>query len=167
MVLSSCIVVFFFFWTTIIGNWSLASSKCILCGEPDNKIYWLRWSSFPCAQTFCRWINTRFHHQGNMEWLWFSCLLNYYEESRYVVGLLRYNHGILFTNSNSSFGVSLWEIGECRLFRAYYIRLKLKKHIILFNLLLEHQYHLTKYPMPPKLHVAPIHSGIHPMTGNL
>lgn len=51
-------------------------------------------------------------------------------------------------------------------FRAYYIRLKLKKQIILFNHLLEHQYHLTKYPVPPKLPVAPIHNGIHPMPVN-
>ncbi|XP_076959665.1 uncharacterized protein LOC143635810 [Bidens hawaiensis] len=51
-------------------------------------------------------------------------------------------------------------------FRAYYIRLKLKKQIILFNHLLEHQYHLTKYPMAPKLPVAPIHNGIHPMPVN-
>lgn len=51
-------------------------------------------------------------------------------------------------------------------FRAYYIRLKLKKQIILFNHLLEHQYHLTKYPVPPKLHVTPIHNGIHPMPVN-
>ncbi|CAK9328701.1 unnamed protein product [Citrullus colocynthis] len=33
-------------------------------------------------------------------------------------------------------------------FRAYYIRLKLKKQILLFNHLLEHQYHLMKCPMP-------------------
>ncbi|KAI7734414.1 hypothetical protein M8C21_004063 [Ambrosia artemisiifolia] len=51
-------------------------------------------------------------------------------------------------------------------FRAYYIRLKLKKQIILFNHLLEHQYHLTKYPMAPKLPAAPIHNGIHPMPVN-
>ncbi|KAK1406962.1 hypothetical protein QVD17_38572 [Tagetes erecta] len=51
-------------------------------------------------------------------------------------------------------------------FRAYYIRLKLKKQIILFNHLLEHQYHLTKYPMAPKLPVAPIHNGIHHMPVN-
>ncbi|MBA0805215.1 hypothetical protein Gohar_004750 [Gossypium harknessii] len=35
-------------------------------------------------------------------------------------------------------------------FSAYYVRLKLKKQIILFNHLLEHQYHLMKYPVPPK-----------------
>ncbi|XP_024977282.1 uncharacterized protein LOC112514885 [Cynara cardunculus var. scolymus] len=51
-------------------------------------------------------------------------------------------------------------------FRAYYIRLKLKKQIILFNHLLEHQYHLMKYPVPPKLPVASIHNGIHPMPVN-
>ncbi|KAL9228994.1 hypothetical protein vseg_004513 [Gypsophila vaccaria] len=48
-------------------------------------------------------------------------------------------------------------------FRAYYIRLKLKKQIALFNHLLEHQYNLMKYPMPPKIPLAPIRNGIHPM----
>lgn len=50
-------------------------------------------------------------------------------------------------------------------FRAYYIRLKLKKQILLFNHLLEHQYHLTKYPVAPKVPLAPIQNGIHPMPG--
>ncbi|KAI4328902.1 hypothetical protein L6164_021219 [Bauhinia variegata] len=51
-------------------------------------------------------------------------------------------------------------------FRAYYIRLKLKKQILMFNHLLEHQYHLMKYPMPPKVPLAPIQNGIHPMPVN-
>ncbi|GMI69578.1 hypothetical protein like AT2G46420 [Hibiscus trionum] len=51
-------------------------------------------------------------------------------------------------------------------FSAYYIRLKLKKQIILFNHLLEHQYHLMKYPVPPKVPLAPIQNGIHPMPVN-
>ncbi|KAK8639669.1 hypothetical protein V6N13_138041 [Hibiscus sabdariffa] len=53
-------------------------------------------------------------------------------------------------------------------FRAYYIRLKLKKQILLFNHLLEHQYHLMKYPMPPKVPLVPLQNGIHnhPMPGN-
>ncbi|XVF22387.1 hypothetical protein REPUB_Repub12eG0168200 [Reevesia pubescens] len=51
-------------------------------------------------------------------------------------------------------------------FRAYYIRLKLKKQILLFNHLLEHQYHLMKYPMPQKVPLAPIQNGIHPMPVN-
>ncbi|KAF3971648.1 hypothetical protein CMV_004781 [Castanea mollissima] len=51
-------------------------------------------------------------------------------------------------------------------FRAYYIRLKLKKQILLFNHLLEHQYHLMKYPVPPKVPLAPIQNGIHPMPVN-
>ncbi|KAF5202132.1 helicase with zinc finger protein [Thalictrum thalictroides] len=51
-------------------------------------------------------------------------------------------------------------------FRAYYIRLKLKKQIILFNHLLEHQYHLMKYPVPPNVPLAPIQNGIHPMPVN-
>ncbi|XP_042403068.1 uncharacterized protein LOC121992640 isoform X1 [Zingiber officinale] len=52
-------------------------------------------------------------------------------------------------------------------FRAYYIRLKLKKQIILFNHLLEHQYHLMKYPVQPKVPLAPIQNGIHTMPVNL
>lgn len=48
-------------------------------------------------------------------------------------------------------------------FRAYYIRLKLKKQIVLFNHLLEHQYHLMKYSVSPKVPLAPIQNGIHPM----
>ncbi|KAK6285781.1 hypothetical protein POUND7_011960 [Theobroma cacao] len=51
-------------------------------------------------------------------------------------------------------------------FRAYYIRLKLKKQILLFNHFLEHQYHLMKYPVPPKVPLAPIQNGIHPMPVN-
>ncbi|KAF8413314.1 hypothetical protein HHK36_001292 [Tetracentron sinense] len=51
-------------------------------------------------------------------------------------------------------------------FRAYYIGLKLKKQIILFNQLLEHQYHLMKYPVSPKVPLAPIQNGIHPMSVN-
>lgn len=51
-------------------------------------------------------------------------------------------------------------------FRAYYVRLKLKKQILLFNHLLEHQYHLMKCPMPPKVPLAPIQNGIHPMPVN-
>ncbi|KAJ8479686.1 hypothetical protein OPV22_023413 [Ensete ventricosum] len=52
-------------------------------------------------------------------------------------------------------------------FRAYYIRLKLKKQIILFNHLLEHQYHLMKYPIQPKVPLAPIQNGIHPVPVSL
>ncbi|CAN6822824.1 unnamed protein product [Brassica oleracea var. botrytis] len=48
-------------------------------------------------------------------------------------------------------------------FRAYYIRLKLKKQIIVFNHLLEHQYHLMKYPVHPKVPLVPMQNGIHPM----
>ncbi|XP_038986230.1 uncharacterized protein LOC103706913 isoform X2 [Phoenix dactylifera] len=51
-------------------------------------------------------------------------------------------------------------------FRAYYIRLKLKKQIILFNYLLEHQYHLMKYPVSPKVPLVPVQNGIHPMQVN-
>ncbi|WVZ72832.1 hypothetical protein U9M48_021253 [Paspalum notatum var. saurae] len=48
-------------------------------------------------------------------------------------------------------------------FRAYYIRLKLKKQIVLFNHLLQHQYNLMKYPVPPNVPLAPIQNGIHHM----
>ncbi|KAK8970303.1 hypothetical protein KSP40_PGU003096 [Platanthera guangdongensis] len=48
-------------------------------------------------------------------------------------------------------------------FRAYYTRLKLKKQIIMFNHLLEHQYHLMKYPVSPNVPLAPIQNGIHTM----
>ncbi|KAL9262425.1 hypothetical protein AKJ16_DCAP10317 [Drosera capensis] len=51
-------------------------------------------------------------------------------------------------------------------FRAYYIRLKLKKQIIVFNHLLENQYHLMKFPVPPKVPLAPIQNGLHPMPVN-
>ncbi|GLU00804.1 hypothetical protein SLE2022_181460 [Rubroshorea leprosula] len=50
-------------------------------------------------------------------------------------------------------------------FRAYYIRLKLKKQILLFNHFLGHQYHLMN-PVPPKVPLAPIQNGIHPMSVN-
>ncbi|KAL2345898.1 hypothetical protein Fmac_007183 [Flemingia macrophylla] len=51
-------------------------------------------------------------------------------------------------------------------FRAYYIRLKLKRQILFFNHLLEHQYHLMKYPLPTKFPLAPIQNGVHPMPVN-
>jgi len=51
-------------------------------------------------------------------------------------------------------------------FGAYYIRLKLKKQINLFNHLLEHQYNLMKYPVPQQVPCAPRPNGIHPMPVN-
>ncbi|XP_022974947.1 uncharacterized protein LOC111473772 isoform X1 [Cucurbita maxima] len=51
-------------------------------------------------------------------------------------------------------------------FRAYYIRLKLKKQILLFNHLLEHQCRLMNYSIPPKVPLAPMQNGIHPMPVN-
>ncbi|XP_020576805.1 uncharacterized protein LOC110022281 isoform X2 [Phalaenopsis equestris] len=51
-------------------------------------------------------------------------------------------------------------------FRAYYTRLKLKKQIIMFNQLLEHQYHLMNYPVPAKVPIAPLQNGIHHMPVN-
>ncbi|BAF04338.2 Os01g0220200 [Oryza sativa Japonica Group] len=52
-------------------------------------------------------------------------------------------------------------------FRAYYIRLKLKRQIILFNHLLQHQYNLMKYPAPPNVPLAPMQNGMHPMPGKV
>ncbi|KAI3929313.1 hypothetical protein MKX01_006549 [Papaver californicum] len=51
---------------------------------------------------------------------------------------------------------------------AYYIRLKMKKQIILFNHLLAHQHHLMTYqvPVPPKIPLNLIQNGIHPMPGS-
>ncbi|XP_073027977.1 uncharacterized protein [Primulina eburnea] len=51
-------------------------------------------------------------------------------------------------------------------FRAYYIRLKLKQQIISFNNLLAHQYHMMKYPVSPKVPLAPMQNGIHPVPAN-
>ena len=47
------------------------------------------------------------------------------------------------------------------------MRLKLKKQILLFNNLLEHQYHMMKYPAPPKVPMAPMQNGVHSIPGNL
>ncbi|KAF6143558.1 hypothetical protein GIB67_029727, partial [Kingdonia uniflora] len=52
---------------------------------------------------------------------------------------------------------------NAKFFKAYYIRLKLKKQIIMFSHMLEHQYHLMKYPVQPEVLLAPIQNGIHPM----
>ena len=51
-------------------------------------------------------------------------------------------------------------------FRAYYIRLMLKKQIIMFNNLLEHQCHLLNHPATPKAPLASLQNGIHMMAGN-
>ncbi|KAL3615708.1 hypothetical protein CASFOL_041369 [Castilleja foliolosa] len=51
-------------------------------------------------------------------------------------------------------------------FRAYYIRLELKKQIVIFNNLLEHQYRLMKYLVPPKAPLAAMQNGVHPMPVN-
>ncbi|XP_018727939.1 uncharacterized protein LOC104442174 isoform X3 [Eucalyptus grandis] len=69
----------------------------------------------------------------------------------------------------TTLGAHVWQKLEeenADFFRAYYIRLKLKKQILLFNHLLEHQYHLMKYPVPPKVPLAPMQNGIHPMPVN-
>lgn len=51
-------------------------------------------------------------------------------------------------------------------FRAYYISLKLKSQINLFNQLLEHQSHLMKSSILPNAPAAPLHIGIHTRTVN-
>lgn len=64
---------------------------------------------------------------------------------------------------------SVWQKLEeenAEFFRAYYIRLMLKKQILLFNNLLEHQYHLVNHPATPKAPLATVQNGIHLMTGN-
>ncbi|KAF6174742.1 hypothetical protein GIB67_041749 [Kingdonia uniflora] len=43
-------------------------------------------------------------------------------------------------------------------------RLKLKKQIIMFNHMLEHQYHLMKYPIQPEVLLVPMQNGIHPIS---
>ncbi|CAH8368473.1 unnamed protein product [Eruca vesicaria subsp. sativa] len=56
------------------------------------------------------------------------------------------------------------EEGNPEFFRAYYIRLKLKKQIVVFNQLLEHQYHFMKHPpVPPNIPLAPVPNGMHHM----
>ena len=76
---------------------------------------------------------------------------------------------LLFINV-LDFPHSVWQKLEeenADFFRAYYIRLKLKKQILLFNHLLEHQCRLMNYSIPPKVPLAPIQNGIHPMPGKL
>ncbi|XP_078431614.1 uncharacterized protein LOC144703336 isoform X2 [Wolffia australiana] len=51
-------------------------------------------------------------------------------------------------------------------FRAYYTRLLLKKQIILFNNLLEHQCHLLNHPATPKAPLVPAQNGVHLMAVN-
>ncbi|KAL0924014.1 hypothetical protein M5K25_004815 [Dendrobium thyrsiflorum] len=68
-----------------------------------------------------------------------------------------------------SFTTLVWQKLEeenSEFFRAYYIRLKLKKQILMFNHLLEHQYHMMKYPIPLKVPLTPMQNGIHPMPVN-
>ncbi|KAJ0989330.1 hypothetical protein J5N97_007686 [Dioscorea zingiberensis] len=51
-------------------------------------------------------------------------------------------------------------------FRAYYIRLKLKKQIVLFNHLLERHHNLMRCPVQPRNPLAPIQNRIHPLAVN-
>ncbi|KAF6147534.1 hypothetical protein GIB67_040942 [Kingdonia uniflora] len=44
-------------------------------------------------------------------------------------------------------------------------RLKLKNQIIMFSQMLEHQYHLMKYPVQPEVLLALMQNEIHPMSG--
>ncbi|CAB4302008.1 unnamed protein product [Prunus armeniaca] len=48
-------------------------------------------------------------------------------------------------------------------FKAYYIRLKLKNQIVLYNRLLEQQYHLMKDQVPPDVPLPPMQNGMHYM----
>jgi hypothetical protein len=69
-----------------------------------------------------------------------------------------------------AFARSVWkklEEENSEFFQAYYIRLKLKKQINLFNHLLEHQYNLMKHPVPQQVPFAPTQNGIRPMPGNV
>lgn len=50
-------------------------------------------------------------------------------------------------------------------FKAYYARLKLKKQIVLFNLLLERQHHLMKLREPHDVMPSHIHNGLQHMSG--
>ncbi|CAA6667139.1 unnamed protein product [Spirodela intermedia] len=88
------------------------------------------------------------------------CLLMYMNRNEVV--------RILLTRARiePGFTTLVWQKLEeenAEFFRAYYIRLKLKKQILLFNNLLEHQYHLMKYPAPPKVPMAPMQNGVHPI----
>lgn len=50
-------------------------------------------------------------------------------------------------------------------FKAYYIRLKLKNQIVLYNHLLEQQYHLMKDQVPPEVPLPCMQNGMHYMPG--
>uniref|UniRef100_A0A1D1Z463 Trans-splicing factor Raa3, chloroplastic n=1 Tax=Anthurium amnicola TaxID=1678845 RepID=A0A1D1Z463_9ARAE len=91
------------------------------------------------------------------------CLLMYMNRSEVVRILLNR------ARIEPGFTTLVWQKLEeenAEFFRAYYIRLKLKKQIFLFNNLLEHQYHLMKYPVPPKVPMAPMQNGVHPIPAN-
>ncbi|CAA2977632.1 uncharacterized protein LOC111385962 isoform X1 [Olea europaea var. sylvestris] len=91
------------------------------------------------------------------------CLLLYMNRDEVVKTLLN------SARIDAGFTTLVWQKLEeenAVFFRGYYIRLKLKKQILLFNHLLEHQYHLMKYPMPTRVPLAPMQNGIHPMPVN-
>ncbi|MQM00272.1 hypothetical protein Taro_033001 [Colocasia esculenta] len=91
------------------------------------------------------------------------CLLLYMNKNE-VVGILKSRAKI-----EPGFTSLVWQKLEeenAEFFRAYYIRLKLKKQILLFNNLLEHQYHLMRQPAMPKVPLVPIQNGVHSMSVN-
>ncbi|CAA7402630.1 unnamed protein product [Spirodela intermedia] len=91
------------------------------------------------------------------------CLLLYMNRSE-VVKILRNRAKI-----EPGFTSLVWQKLEeenAEFFRAYYIRLMLKKQILLFNNLLEHQYHLVNHTETPKAPLAPVQNGIHLMAVN-
>nr|XP_028946262.1 uncharacterized protein LOC103431706 isoform X2 [Malus domestica] len=55
------------------------------------------------------------------------------------------------------------EVENAEFFKAYYTRLKLKNQIVMYNRLLEQQYHLMKQQEPPEVPLPPLHNGMHYM----
>ncbi|XP_048427084.1 uncharacterized protein LOC103943452 isoform X2 [Pyrus x bretschneideri] len=58
------------------------------------------------------------------------------------------------------------EVENAEFFKAYYMRLKLKNQIVMYNRLLEQQYHLMKQQEPPEVPLPPLHNGMHYMPVN-
>lgn len=91
------------------------------------------------------------------------CLQLYMNRDEVVKTLL--NHARI----DPGFTTLVWQKLEeenADFFRAYYIRLKLKMQIIMFNHLLQHQCRLMKCSVPPKVPLAPIQNGNYPMPVN-
>lgn len=119
----------------------------LLCGtanhwNPSNNITQIVWLQTPISPAVLVWYF--------FNYVLFESFITLYMLIIFIFGLVWQK----LEEENSEF------------FRAYYIRLKLKKQIILFNQLLEHQYHLMKFPAPPKVPLTPIQNEIHHMPGN-